>query len=120
MTPAPAPDTACAGAARPFAVAGAALCVPERLFPAPHVAHCVLGLTWRQLRDLGPVAFAAAASTGGLGKLLVLDEFEAWLCSTLSSCGGAGGAVCFTFSEAREVFVPWGYARELNFTQLLR
>ena len=96
------------------------LCVPESLFPAPHVAHCVLGLTWVQLRKLGPDAFAASASTGGLGKLLVLDEFETWLCSTLSSCVGAGGAVCFTFSEAREVFVPWGYARDLNFTQLLR
>ena len=75
------------------------------------------------MRPGARVAFAAAASTGGLGKLLVLDEFEAWLCSTLSSCGGAGGAggaVCFTFSEAREVFVPWGFARDLNFTQLLR
>ena len=91
--------------------------MPEGLFPAPHVAHCVLGLTWAQLR---PGAVAGAVSTGGLGKALVVDEFEAWLCSTLSSCGGAGGAVCFTFSEAREVFVPWGYARELNFTQLLR
>ena len=96
------------------------------LFPAPQVAHCVLGLTWVQLRKLGPDAFAASASTGGLGKLLVVDEFEVWVCTTLSSCGGAGSAggegsaVCFTFSEVREVFLPWDYARELNFTQLLR
>ena len=118
-TPAPAPDMACAGGAHPFAIAGAAaLCVPERLFPAPHVAHCILELTWVQLRGLKPVASSGAVSTGGLGKLLVMDEFEAWLCTTLSSCGGADGSVCFTFSEAREVFVPWGYARELNFTLL--
>jgi len=111
---------ACAGGAHPFAIAGAAaLCVPERLFPATHVAHCILELTWVQLRGLKPVASSGAVSTGGLGKLLVMDEFEAWLCTTLSSCGGADGSVCFTFSEAREVFVPWGYARELNFTQLL-
>jgi len=114
----PLADTACAGAARPFAAAGAPpLCVPELLFPAGNVAHCVLGLTWAQLR---PSAVASAVSTGGLGKALVVDEFETWLCSTLSSCGSVGGAVCFTFSEAREVFVPWGYARELNFTKLLR
>ena len=88
--------------------------MPERLFPAPHVAHCSFGQTWSQLRQLGKAAFDRTFSTGGLGKLLVVDEFEVWLCTTLSSCGGADGAVCFTFSEARKVFVPWGYARDLK------
>ena len=94
--------------------------MPESLFPAPHVAHCVFGLTWVQLRKL------RCLSTGGLGKLLVVNEFEVWVCTTLSSCGGAGSAggegsaVCFTFSEVREVFLPWDYAPKLNFTQLLR
>lgn len=88
--------------------------MPEVLYPAANVAHCVSGLTWEQLSKLGPSTFEKAFSTGGLSELMVVDEFEVWMCTTLSSCGGSGGVVCFTFSEAHEVFVPWDYACKLE------
>ena len=98
-----------------MSVAGTALCVPERLLPAPSVQDCVLGQTWKQLRALGRVF-----STGGLGREMVVGEFEVWVCTRDSSCGGAVGAVCFTYSEGLEVFVPWGLESELNFMQQRR
>ena len=110
-------DAPFSGAARPFAVAGSALCVPESLYPAASVAHCVLEKEiWKDLAMLDKSGAAKVWSTGGLGKKMVNYEFEVWLCTTLSSCGGAGGEVCFTFSERHEIFVPWGYACELEVT----
>ena len=64
------------------------LCVPERFLPAPSVQDCVLGQTWKQLRALGRVF-----STGGLGREMVVGEFEVWVCTRDSSCRGAAGAV---------------------------
>jgi len=101
---------ACAGAARPFAVAGAAaLCVPERLFPAPEVEHCVFDKTWLDVAEQ-PGLFVA----GGLGKKL-MDEWKVWMCAADVPCSAReGDRVCFTFSERHQVFVPWGYNSELK------
>ena len=48
------------------------------------------------------------------------SEFEMWVCTRHSSCGSASGAVCFTYREGLEVFVPWGLESELNFLQVRR
>ena len=89
--------------------------MPDRFFPAPVVHDCVLEKTWEQLRELGRVF-----TTGGLGREMVADEFEVWVCTRHSSCGSAAGAVCFTYREGLEVFVPWGLESELNFMQQRR
>ena len=106
-TPAP---TACAGAARPLVVAGAgAMCVPERLFPAPEVEHCVFDKTWLDVGEQ-PDLFTA----GGLGKKLTA-EWKVWMCAADVPCSAReGDLVCFTFSERHQVFVPWGYNSDLK------
>ena len=113
-TSAPTPSP-CASDSLPFSVAGTALCVPHGLFPAPSVQDCLLDKTWRQLRTLD-----SNLSTGGLGKDMVAGEFEVWICTRHSSCGSAEGAMCFTYSEGLEVFVPWGLESVLKLTKWRR
>ena len=108
-TPATPSDMACPDDMRLLSVVGAALCVPEHLFPAPEVEHCVFDKTWLDIaeqRDL----FA----TGGLGKKL-MAEWKVWMCGADVPCSvREGDLVCFTFSERHQVFVPWGYNSELK------
>ena len=94
------------GACVPLNVSGTSVCLPEHLTPAAAVEHCSLSLTWKQLRsgwkDYGYV-------TGGLGNLMIVDSFEVWLCaSSPHPCAAPSDPVCFTYSEADGVFVPWG------------
>ena len=37
--------------------------------------------------------------TGGLGKLMTVDEYEVWLCDTKHECAPEGDMMCFTFNE---------------------
>ena len=89
--------------------------MPERFLPGPSVQGCVLGQTWKQLR-----ALLCVVSTGGLGREMVVSEFEVWVCMRDSSGGGATGAVCSTCSEAFQVFVPWGFEGDLDFVRARR
>jgi len=100
------------GTCVPFHVSGATVCVPEHLTPAAAVEHCSLSLTWKQIRngwsDYGYV-------TGGLGKLMIPDSFEVWLCaSSPHPCAAPSDPVCFTFSEIDGIFVPWGFNSTLD------
>ena len=102
-------DTACSDDTRPLSVAGAALCVPERLFPAPDVEHCVFDKTWLDVGEQ-PDLFTA----GWLGKKLTA-EWKVWMCAADVPCSAReGDLVCFTFSERHQVFVPWGYNSDLE------
>ena len=96
----------------PLNVSGTSVCLPEHLTPAAAVEHCSLSLTWKQLRsgwkDYGYV-------TGGLGNLMIVDSFEVWLCaSSPHPCAAPSDPVCFTYSEADSVFVPWGFSSALG------
>lgn len=45
------------------------------------------------------------------------DEYEVWVCTLepLDNCvTRPNDAMCFTFNEQHEVFVPWGYNSELR------
>jgi len=93
-------------------VAGTTVCVPEHLTPAAAVAHCFLPMTWKQLRTGWS---GHGYVTGGLGKLMVLDVFEVWLCAALPHpCAAPSDPVCFTYSEVNSVFVPWGLNSTLD------
>ena len=77
ITSTPAPTSLpCDNDALPFSAASTVLCVPHRLFPATNVRDCFLQQTWWQLRTLDP-----DLSTGGLGKEMMLGEFEVWICT---------------------------------------
>jgi hypothetical protein len=51
--------------------------------------------------------------TGGLGKKM-LDVWEVWVCMEHACAADKTDRVCFTFSEERRVFVPWGYNSHLR------
>jgi len=51
--------------------------------------------------------------SGGLGKLMVKDKFEVWLCCYDNDCSRPGDPFCFVFDEEAFAFVPWGYNSEL-------
>ena len=74
--------------------------------PAAAVEHCSVSLTWKQLRN-GWSNYGYV--TGGLGKLMIVDSFEVWLCaSSPHQCAATNDPFCFTYSEVNSVFVPWG------------
>lgn len=78
--------------------------MPSRLYPAESVAHCRFNQTWQEASQRWDAFF-----TGALGQELVAFEWEVWLCGSEVPCAlERGGLVCFTYSEAHEVFVPWG------------
>ena len=100
----------CDGDARVFSAGGTSLCVPPGLYPAANVSHCVFGQTWEDVRKLKGVVV-----TGGLGDLLVADEWEVWVCGAQLPCAlETRDWVCFTYNEVHRVFVPWGYNRQLD------
>ena len=53
--------------------------------------------------------------TGGLGKLMVLEEYEAWVCVRDDACAlGGDDFFCYVFNEATSVFVPWDQNSKLK------
>ena len=96
----------------PFEVSSTSVCVPEHLTPAPAVEHCSLSLTWKQLRK-GWSGYGYV--TGGLGKVMIVESFEVWLCaSSPHPCAAPRDPVCFTYSEVDGIFVPWGFNSTLD------
>ena len=72
----------------------------------PAVSHCRLEFSWKHI-ILSDLRFR----TGGLGKLMVPDVFEVWVCDMMDPClktsaTSAGGAMCYAFNEASASFVP--------------
>ena len=53
--------------------------------------------------------------TGGLGRLMIPDLFEVWICSRHDLCApGGDDFMCYVFDEKRSIFVPWGKNSELH------
>ena len=106
-------EFACASNSRPFSVNETTeICVPEHLYPSADVFRCSLEKTWQDIRDDRQASDATGkgVQTGGLGRKMVNNEWEVWVCYPELTCGALVGsdAVCFTFSERFHVFVPWG------------
>jgi hypothetical protein len=95
-----------------FSILGKVLCVPELLYPSANVKNCDMPKTWKEL-SLEP----GSHTTGGLGKFMILYQWEVWMCHTGVVCGGLEqhDDVCFTYSEEHGVFVPWGLRSEIDF-----
>ena len=83
------------------------LCVPPKLQPQAAVAHCTFDLSWEELLE-----HEDRLTTGGLGKLMIEEQFEVWVCDSAPPClagaGQTGAVVCYTYSEEYSIFVPWG------------
>ena len=106
----PASIIICEGDAKPFVINSISLCIPPKLYPASNVSRCVFGHTWEDVRELKGVMV-----TGGLGDLLVADEWEAWVCGAQLPCAlERRDWVCFSYNEVHRVFVPWGCNRQLD------
>ena len=53
--------------------------------------------------------------TGGLGKLMVLEEYESWVCVRDDACAlGGDDFFCYVFNEATSLFVPWDQNSKLK------
>ena len=97
-----------------------ASCIPQRTiaefmdsnmshssFMSKELAHCSLGLTWKQILELRKTA-KGRISTGGLGKKIIPGLVKVWVCDRDSECSTANSPMCFVFEEAKEHFIPWG------------
>ena len=83
--------------------------MPPKLYPAENVSHCVFDKTWEDNQ-----ANRYIFQTGGLGRKMRGDEWKVWVCGAQLSCAlEISDWVCFTYNEFHDVFVPWGYNREL-------
>ena len=89
------------------------ICTPASLKPRDDVVHCSLDLSWRQLVDAMALG-SPRWTTGGLGSLMVTDQWEVWLCDQHAPCLPDGDAcVCFVYSEQHQLFLPWGRCEEV-------
>ena len=102
----------CDGETSPFFLAGDTFCVPNNIYPAPNVSHCVFENTWQDVRKDNYFY-----RTGGLGKMM-RDGWEVWVCMDHPCCTNKNDKVCFTYNVVHHVFVPWGYNSHLHIFKL--
>ena len=58
------------------------------------------------------------ARTGGLGNLLILNEYESWICVLNDLCSlGGDFYFCYVFQETTGKFVAWDQHYNLNLFQ---
>ena len=108
-TTTPTPPIICKDNTKAFSVNGIDLCVPPKLYPASNVSHCVFDKTWEDIQ-----ANRYIFQTGGLGNKMRGPEWKVWVCGAQLPCAiEKHDWVCFTYNELHDVFVPWGYNREL-------
>ena len=82
----------------------------------PAVSNCRLELSWKHI--LSDLRFR----TGGLGKLMVPDVFEVWVCDMMDPClktsaTAAGDAMCYAFNETSSFFVPLASNSRVRFVR---
>jgi len=81
-------------------------CVPPALQQRPGVANCSVENSWKEILA---TTKGARYSMGGLGKFLLKNRFENWLCDKNAPClPSEENGVCYIFDEILKVFVPWG------------
>jgi len=73
--------------------------------------------SWQDLRK-GFQAGSLMARTGGLGNLLILNEYESWICVLNDLCSlGGDFYFCYVFQETTGKFVAWDQHYNLNLFQ---
>eukprot|EP00961_Rhodomonas_salina_P291638 3932179-Rhodomonas_salina.1 len=77
------------------------------LLPPLPFLHCELPVTWGDIFGCKKPGLCPY-KTGGLGRLMVKDEVEAWVCVE-HACAGASAdpRFCFVYHEQQALFIPW-------------
>ena len=81
-------------------------------------AHCSIAQTWADILDSPDLK--KRYRSGGLGKWMVPDEYEVWLCDGYDLChGGLSGKdmMCYAFNEKLRSFLPLGPNSKLKFVK---
>jgi len=102
-----------AGSSSPESSVGAGNCVyPEQdyhqnihYFKNSKFQGCLLEVaTWSQIiRDS---EYTVRYKTGGLGKLMIQDEYEVWLCDRKDKCLVSQDMMCYIYNEKSKIFEP--------------
>jgi hypothetical protein len=53
--------------------------------------------------------------TGGLGRLMMKDQNEVWICAKGDACSPAGDMECYVFNERLNKFEPLALYLRLHF-----
>ena len=73
--------------------------------------------SWRDLRRQFQ-AGSLMARTGGLGDLMIINEYESWICVLNDLCSlGGDFYFCYVFQETTEKFVAWDQHYKLHLFQ---
>ena len=75
----------------------------------PRYRNCTVRVSWRHILE-DPSMY----STGGLGRHMVPDVYEVWLCAAQHPCAPAGDELCFAYHEQRYGFVPLALESQLH------
>jgi len=94
--------------------------IPERLMEAKSkYGDCREERTWADLTTLQmDLTNPMKPRSGGLGKLMIKDKFEVWLCCFDNACSRPNDPFCYVFDEEAFIFAPWGYNSELEILDL--
>ncbi|EKX49195.1 hypothetical protein GUITHDRAFT_136343 [Guillardia theta CCMP2712] len=86
-------------------------CLPDALWPhKSEFTSCTAKYNWEQLAQIPQDKKDDFFITGGLGKLMVPNVMEVWVCEKNHVCATENGDnfFCFTYDEDRDLFYPWG------------
>ena len=79
----------------------------------PKLSACRQEKSWGQLSR--SVEWGTRYFTGGLGKLMMTDQYEVWICAKGDSCSPAGDMMCYVFNERLKKFEPLALNSRLHF-----
>jgi len=85
-----------------------------------NLSACSLDESWFVSKfELGQGDFKNRFRTGGLGKIMVPDQFEVWVCDRFDACVPSGKVdmMCYTFNEQSHNFVPLDLNSEVVFVK---
>lgn len=83
----------------------------QSLQTRPEVLGCTLEVGWPEI-----VVNGARFTTGGLGKAMIVHQFEVWVCDNdIEACASSTlkEPICYIYDEVDHVFVPWGAWRHV-------
>jgi hypothetical protein len=75
--------------------------------------NCKLDKSWEEL-SLEYEEDQNVLFTGGLGKLLIEDTMENWMCYRDHECSTDGNYMCWVYHEKEHRWMPWGKNRRLG------
>ena len=103
------------------------LLVPSELnykWETQEYSHCHCDWTWKEMRERFKSHFydeGPRYRTGALGKLMVPDKYEVWLCIEDHYCSDLSSSdswFCWVFNEQTQHFVPWAPNSKLHLLKI--